>query len=65
MLERLSRAAVLPADLDEVDAAAGLVGGLARLGPDRENVEAINRVLEQAGIGVRIAPAPQREGEAP
>jgi hypothetical protein len=65
VLERLSRAAVLAADLDEVDAAAGLVGGLARLGPDRENVEAINRVLEQAGIGVRIAPAPQREGEAP
>lgn len=59
VLNRVPDAGVMASDLDEVEAAAALVAGLARLGPENEGLDALNRVLEQAGLGVRLAPAPK------
>lgn len=59
VLKRVPDAVVLASDLDEVEAAAALIAGLARLGPENEGLDALNRIIEQAGLGVRLAPAPE------
>ncbi|MBB5762737.1 hypothetical protein ABEV34_15595 [Methylorubrum rhodesianum] len=63
VLKRIPDALVMASDLDEVEAAAALVAGLARFGPENESLDAMNRVLEQAGLGVRLAPAPKAAGQ--
>jgi hypothetical protein len=63
VLKRIPDALVMASDFDEVEAAAALVAGLARFGPENESLDAMNRVLEQAGLGVRLAPAPKAAGQ--
>jgi len=45
--------------------AAAIISDLAQLDPGRANLEAMNRLLEGLGIGIRVQPAPEGEKSAP
>jgi hypothetical protein len=57
VLERVPSIGATASELDDVDAAAALVGGLARLGPDPAALEVFNRILAEGGLSARLAPA--------